>query len=53
MVLPMELAEPYGILTRAQSAILMDKHLAMKYDCTDDVARHQIAVQIYARRSGR
>lgn len=46
MVLPMKLSDPYGIMTRAQSAILMGKRLGMAYDCTDDVAINQIDAQI-------
>lgn len=49
MVLPAELSEPYGVLTRARSAILIGKRLGMTYDCTDGVAQFQIAAQINSR----
>lgn len=51
MVLRGELLEPYEILTRAQSAILMGKHSGIKYDCTDTTAFYQIATKINARKS--
>lgn len=51
MVLTMELLEPYGVLTRARSVVLMGKRLSTVYNCTYDVASHQIASQIFARRS--
>ncbi|XP_057446810.1 uncharacterized protein LOC130738713 [Lotus japonicus] len=38
MVLPKEFSEPYGVLTRARSKLLMGKRCGMKYDCTDDTA---------------
>ncbi|XP_057446145.1 uncharacterized protein LOC130738224 [Lotus japonicus] len=50
MVLPVELSEPYGIMTRARSVVLMGKRLGMVFDCSDDVATYQIAAQINARR---
>lgn len=49
MVLPAERSEPYDILTRARSAVLMGKRLGMTFDCTDGVAEYQIAAQIRAR----
>ena len=49
MVLPMEYSEPYSVLTRVRSALLMGKHLGLKYDCTNGDALYQIAAHINAR----
>lgn len=51
MVLPTEMSEPYGVLTRARSAVLMGKRLGLRYDCPDDIPLFQIANEIKARKA--
>lgn len=42
--------EPHGVVTRARSALLMEKYLGMRYDCIDEIALNQIVSQIQALR---
>lgn len=40
LVLPAELSEPFGFLTRAKITLLMDIQMGMVYDCLDETAQN-------------
>lgn len=46
MVFPVEMSEPYDILTRERGVVLMGKHFGLRYDCPDDVPLFQISSEI-------
>lgn len=52
MVLSEEFSNPYGVMTRARSAIQLGKRLGLRFACPDVVAEGEVAAQILARRLG-
>lgn len=51
IVLPQDLQEPNGIMTRARRALLMGQRMGMSYNCSEEEALRSIDAQIHLRRS--